>query len=287
MNSADCARIEETLDLLSTGRASPEEQTFAEAHLSGCESCRRLLSAARGEVDLLPDGEYEDLTRSILEITSGPACDRAQESICESLDAGMEPARSEMLSLHIAHCPACRQFAATLQSLREILPEMAEIDPGPDFSAAVIRITRKSRRARIRRFTRPVHLWNRLVNRPLFTWEAAYAGTLALALLFLNPWLPFWDFTTKAMSAVEISIPSGLSSLSSARAIPDGSELVQTARNISALVADGSSSARTSVTRWADKAENYLTRTAVPAARGFFSKARENAARLFAPGSRR
>jgi hypothetical protein len=285
MHSTGCSRIEANLDLLATGRASPEEHSFAEAHARTCEGCRRLLKAARGELDL-PAGSHEDLARSIVEMTSGPACDRAMQSMCESLDGMLEPARVEILRLHVDHCPGCRRFAAALQLMHEVLPEMAEVDPGAGFTADVVRVTRSTRRAGIRRF-HPGHLWNRLINRPLFTWEAAYAGTLVVALLFLNPWLPLGDYTTRAMPAVEISIPAGLSSLASARVIPEVSEIVLTAKHISGAVADGASSARASMSRWTGRAENYLGETALPAARTFLENTRGSVARLFAarPGN--
>jgi hypothetical protein len=285
MNSTGCSRIEENLDLLATGRASPEERYFAEAHLRTCEGCRTLLSAACGELDL-PAGGHEDLTRSIIEMTSGPACERAMQSMCESLDGMLEPAQVEILQLHVGHCPGCGRFAAALQLLHEVLPEMAEVDPGPDFAAEVIGVARRSRRVRMRRF-HPAFLWNRLIRRPLFTWEAAYAGTLAVALLFLNPWLPLQDYPARAISALEVSIPSGLSSLASARVIPEASEIAGTATHISGAVAAGASSARTSLSRWSDRAENYLRETALPAARTFLENARGGGARLFSGGRAR
>ena len=45
--------------------------------------------------------------------------------------------------------------------------------------------------------------WDRLVRRPLFAWEAAYAGTVLFALIFLNPSLPIRDASVRALASVQ------------------------------------------------------------------------------------
>ncbi len=197
----DCRGVENLLDRLCDGSATPADQARAQEHLRSCPACRRLNRIARGEEDVLPPAGRAGFTRSVLELTSGTACRRSRELLCAGFDDAPEPASARMLEMHAEHCEPCRRFAATLRMLRDILPTLAEFDPGPGFTAAVLDATRQAPQERGPRRIRPGELWDRLVRRPLFAWEAAYAATVLFALLFLNPLLDVGPSSVRALSA--------------------------------------------------------------------------------------
>jgi hypothetical protein len=200
----DCSQFENLLEVLCDGSAAAADREAAGKHTRCCLQCARLLRIARGEEEILSPNGNAEFAHSVLEMTSGPACGRARELLCEALDAPVSPEQARMLERHTLHCPPCRRFATTLALLRDVLPAMAEIDPGPAFTTAVLAATRGSARrpARRRPPVRLGELWGRLVRRPLFAWEAAYAGTVLFAVIFLNPMLPIGHSSARALSAL-------------------------------------------------------------------------------------
>jgi hypothetical protein len=200
----NCARFARILADYHEGEISPEEKAMAEAHLEKCPSCRKLLEVTCGEADILPVGMRENLTRSILELTSGgPACPRV-ESLLWDFGAGQQPPEeSSLIALHLDHCANCRSMAATLGLIQEILPTLAEIDPGESFTQEVVCATSGMRRHRPYMKSRLGAWWNRMVQRPRFALESAYVCTIVLFFIF-SPLLPlrhlvFQTFPSKAM----------------------------------------------------------------------------------------
>ena len=94
---------------------------------------------------------------------------------------------------HLEACAACRAVAAALDEAATALPELAEVDPGPAFTARVLAATSR-RRAGGRFADRWRAAWAALVGRPRFALEAAYALTLVLVLAGGNP-LAAWERT--------------------------------------------------------------------------------------------
>jgi anti-sigma factor RsiW len=171
----NCDGFEALLERYLTRDLILNERRTAEDHLGACPRCRRLLEIASGERNLLPLGIEGELTRSILERTSGSACQRARTLLCDSSDGILDGRDAEILKLHTDHCPKCNAIAQILVELGAALPSMAEIDPGADFTAAVLGATEGARlpfRIRVREW------WSGLTRRPRFSWEAAYAGAL-------------------------------------------------------------------------------------------------------------
>jgi hypothetical protein len=103
--------------------------------------------------------------------------------------------------LHREACPSCAALFAALASPGEapdfvpfaralalserILPQFAQLDPGPEFTQAVLRRTRA---ALLRR--RLALWWRRQLERPQFAGEFAYALTVAVVLLVGTPVSP-------------------------------------------------------------------------------------------------
>ncbi len=139
-----------------------------------------------------------DLTRRILDRTSGRACDRAEDLLGGRWDADVEDVDQHLLQGHVDGCPACRELETILDRLQPLLPGLAEREPGPAFTARVLARTsvvqpvpslpaagRLDRLARI--------LENRLRgawNRPRFALEAAWTAAALTALLVWSPLAP-------------------------------------------------------------------------------------------------
>jgi anti-sigma factor RsiW len=197
----NCRDVEERLDACVEETLSGEECRELQKHVDSCAACRRLLSVARGEADF-PADDGRGFAASVLERTSGSPCVRARDLLCDHVDGQLDTADSELLRRHLDHCPACAALSVSLSELRIELPAMADIQPGPFFSVAVIRRLSALGNRPADRQTRIRRWWASLVRRPRFSWEAAYIGTLLLVLAFGNP------FSQSYGSSSRLSVPA-------------------------------------------------------------------------------
>jgi len=185
----NCRNVEELLDACVGGTLTGEECRRLQEHLDSCTECRHLLSVAQGEIEF-PAADGQEFAGFVLERTSGSPCVRARELLCDYVDGHLGPADSELMRGHLDHCETCTALSVSLSELRDELPALADIQPDPFFSAAVIRRLSAlkdrpaDRRMRVRQW------WANLVRRPRFSWEAAYIGTLLLVLALGNPFSP-------------------------------------------------------------------------------------------------
>jgi hypothetical protein len=139
-----------------------------------------------------------DLTRRILDQTSGRACGRAEELLGGRWDGMLAAGDQELLMGHLDRCPACRELSLILDRLQPALPGLAEREPGPAFTARVL--ARTSRRqpvpntrypGRLERLAeRLEHGLRRLWQRPRFALEAAWTAATLAALLVWGPLAP-------------------------------------------------------------------------------------------------
>ena len=186
MSAMDCPGFLDRLDALLEGRLPEEERRAAAEHLRGCARCRGIEKAFRegpGDLALEPP---PGLAAAVLERTSGPACRSAQARLCDHADGSLDPVERELVQGHLNRCPGCAGVARALAWMDRELPALAEIEPGPGFAQRVLaRTTRLRRRA-----ARPPEIRPRLWQRPRIAWEAAYAGTVVLLLLFGTPHSP-------------------------------------------------------------------------------------------------
>jgi anti-sigma factor RsiW len=169
------------------GTLSPGERAAAESHLRACDACRRLLAIACGNAGILSEEKSRALTRSIIERTSGSACPRVEEQLCSLVDDELDHENSQLVALHLDYCASCKAVADSLKIMREVLPEMAKMEPGRNFTREVVGATSGWRPFRPGLRTRLLTWWNRLVQRPRFSYEAAYVGTLASVFVFGSP----------------------------------------------------------------------------------------------------
>ena len=154
--------------------------------------------------------ENPDFTRRILDSTSGSACGRAEDLLGARWDGEIAPMDVELLTAHLEHCVACRQLDVVLDRLQPVMPGMAEREPGPDFTAAVMaRTSRRPVRTEVQlgwieRTAFRVHgglmkLW----NRPRFALEAAWTVATVASLILWSPLAPenAGDKTTDVVKA--------------------------------------------------------------------------------------
>ncbi len=201
MNCAAFARV--LADFLE-GNLSPNDRSTVEAHVRRCDSCRKLLEVVEGRVGLLPLESAGELANSIIGRTSGSACPRVVDCLGDFVDGELDQISSQLVGHHLEFCNACRSLADELMALKDELPEFAEIEPGRQFTSAVIGATSARHPFRPRLQTRFMAWFNRMAQRPRFSLEAAYLGTLALALIFVNPVAPLGDVAMKKLASTSM-----------------------------------------------------------------------------------
>ena len=121
----------------------------------------------------------DSLTRAILARTSGSPCARLKELACDLVDGELAPDLQTLAQAHLEHCADCAALVAALRVSTPLMPQMADLDPGPAFTAQVMAATVR----------RPLPLvrpgaWTRLMGRPRIALELAYLGVAASLLLF-------------------------------------------------------------------------------------------------------
>jgi hypothetical protein len=165
----------------------PEAERHAlEAHLSSCQRCGELY----GSMDLpatLAAPLAIELTRAILDRTSGSSCARAESGICQLIDDDADPVERELLELHLHSCEACAQLVPVLRRLGDELPSFATLAPGPQFVDDVIAVTSARPAAWPERLRAG---WKRWLMRPRAAWELGYVGAMLLWLVFAAPISP-------------------------------------------------------------------------------------------------
>ncbi len=205
----DCRKFEQSLADYQQGALTPRELADAERHLAACRSCQILADVTAGRLNLLRPAEHQALTRSILNETSGPACGRVHDLLCDFVDSELGELESALVRQHLENCPGCHTLATTLIELGEILPTLAGIQPEPAVLEAILQETVVRHKFQASLQTRMLAWWNRLVQRPRFSLEAAYVGTLALVFAFGNPFPVMRALSVRSMETVS-SLTAGL-----------------------------------------------------------------------------
>lgn len=157
----------------------------------------------------------EDFVRSVLGQTSGSPCGRAAGLLPGLVDHQLPDLDRRLVQAHLEHCEGCRAVAVTLGWLGTLLPTMAELEPGPDFTAAVLARTTGAaspaeKAVRSGATIGPAGLMDRLgrwweaqVARPRFALQFAYIATVVLVLLTALPVSPFRAAPDKALEVVQ------------------------------------------------------------------------------------
>ena len=97
-----CEAIQNRLQELLEGRLDAAVRREIEGHLVGCVECATVIDLLRMDRQQAPD-----LTASVLERTSGSACKRAHELLCDAVDKTLGGIDAELLALHVDGCAGC------------------------------------------------------------------------------------------------------------------------------------------------------------------------------------
>lgn len=157
----------------------------------------------------------EDFVRNVLDRTTGSPCERATSLLPGLVDHQLVGMDRQLVQAHLEHCAGCRSVAVTLGWLGTLLPDMAELDPGSEFTAAVVArtsgaVTPAEKAARAGVATGPAGLvdrlgrwWEQQILKPQFALQFAYVATVVLVLLTALPISPFKGTPEKALQAVQ------------------------------------------------------------------------------------
>lgn len=197
----DCHRFEEMLEDLLDGTAARRE---ADEHLSSCERCRELDALVRNAGLALPDAPAQ-LTREVLERTSGSPCAQAHTLLCEQADEAIHGVDAELLEQHRNHCGDCRDLGTALIHLKQDLPALALADPGPRFVEQVMAASLPLDRRLARLGRRIRQGWEQITQRPRIAWEGGYVGALLLFLIFGMPGSPLSAVPGEALALAQIN----------------------------------------------------------------------------------
>ena len=108
-------------------------------------------SFARGVEDA---GRLPNLSTAVVARTGSTACARARTLLGAAFDEPLAAPDRTLVAGHLETCAACRAVAAALDEAATALPELAEVDPGPAFTARVLAAT--SRRPVVGRLSGPL-----------------------------------------------------------------------------------------------------------------------------------
>lgn len=137
-----------------------------------------------------PLHDPEDLTRAILKSTSGSPCQRLKTLACDYVDGELDPAQASLVKAHLEHCAACTALVSVLRGMNQLLPSLAEVDPGPWFTRRILRVTLHTHHRDFGFKLRAA--WSTLLHRPRIALETAYLGAAAgmMGLYLPHPTVP-------------------------------------------------------------------------------------------------
>ena len=212
----DCREWENQLDDLLAGRLAVQQRLQVEEHLAACPACAELFATAQGNRNALSTPDQTDLTEAVLARTSGPACGRSEELLCDLVAGDLPGGDAQLVRMHLEHCQPCAALQRTLTWVVPLLPQMATITPDRRFTVDVLGRTSRAHgfRVGLRRQLWGERLrdwWQGAVARPRFNLEAAYVGTVLLIALFGTPYSPLKEAPPRALEIVQAG-PQGIAS---------------------------------------------------------------------------
>ncbi|MBU8871020.1 MAG: zf-HC2 domain-containing protein [Gemmatimonadales bacterium] len=168
-----------------------------------------------------PNGENnrrhdEKFIQDVLSRTSGSPCERAAGLLPALTDDALEDMDRRLVQAHLEHCPGCRTLAVTLGWLDPLLPKMAFLDPGPEFTQKVLSrtslaapglsagpVTEPTAFGPAGVMDRLGRWWQRQILRPVFPMQVAYAATVVIVLLVATPVSPFRQAPGRLLQTVQ------------------------------------------------------------------------------------
>ncbi len=156
-----------------------------------------------------------DFVRNVLSRTSGSPCERALGQLPDLADGLLEDLDRQLVQAHLEHCTGCRSVAVVLGWVQPLLADLAELDPGPAFTQAVVARTSGAlhplaKAARRGETVGPLgvidrlgHWWQEQIFRPRFAMEVAYVATVILVLLTSVPGAPLQQEARQAKEMIQ------------------------------------------------------------------------------------
>ncbi|MBA4377978.1 MAG: hypothetical protein C0395_04900 [Gemmatimonas sp.] len=206
-----CTAWEALLDAYLDGALDGSDEAFFRSHAADCDRCRDLLRLVSADLPALAvEDEAPRLADSVIAVTSGPACGRAEALLVTRPDGGLSADEALLLQAHLEHCPPCSDLARALDVALTTVRELAEPELDLAFTYDVLRATsatraRKRGGALPRLADRLGAWWQGQAARPQFPWEVAFAATVVLVLLFGTPLSPARRAPARALAAVQAS----------------------------------------------------------------------------------
>ena len=185
----DCNTFERRLAAYEAGDLSESDRRLADLHLRDCEDCRFLLADLAVWSRESPGSRY-DLSKSILAKTTGSSCRPAISLLCGFVDEELDPLDRELVAGHLKNCEGCAHLCAVLIEMKTALPALADIAPDSGFAHDVLQETRGLKNRRDSLLGKALSFLAEQVQRPRFSFEAAYLATLLLVVVFGTPISP-------------------------------------------------------------------------------------------------
>jgi anti-sigma factor RsiW len=257
----DCLEFEALLfDQLDRELAAPDAERL-QAHLHGCANCRNLYALLRGDDQQDVTEPPRDFAASVVAITAGRPCERAQLLLTASdNDASANDASDDdwLLARHLESCPDCSAVARALARLRLDLPTLAEADPGPDFVPAVMAATVGVRRgAGESQRSGPPGFIGRLIRRPRIALEGAYAVAILVLMVFGLASPSFSELPVRAAGHAWRSVADTSHTVAAAAA-----ELQTSTLNLAERIAESASAGAVELGTTVSSSTRELARTA-------------------------
>jgi hypothetical protein len=176
--------------------------------------------------------DRERFVRDVMARTSGSPCVRAEMLLPDLNDGLLAELDRQLVQAHLEHCAPCRSLAVAMARLEPVLPQLAVVDPGPAFTAAVLgRTSLRQRLAAPSASARPLGVpglmdrlgrwWGERILTPGFASRVAYAATVVLVLLTAVPGAPLRGVPGAAMKVMTAG-PTAVPAVAEASAWLDG-----------------------------------------------------------------
>ena len=179
----DCRKFELQLESFLADKLPQASRQECRIHLESCASCRELLELAAQEPIQIGPARTEEFVQAILEKTSGRSCGQAHELLPDCVDGVLAAASGELIGQHLENCRSCQQIHQTLKDLKEVLPGLAQMDPGSSFTSECMDSLRRLQNQPAPSKVWSGRIWSRLLSRPRMAWESAYVLTLLFFVL--------------------------------------------------------------------------------------------------------
>lgn len=200
MPTLDCAQFERLADRYLTNDLPSDLRSPMSQHLAYCSRCSDLMLILDGQLTDRVPAPPPDLTRRILDTTTGPGCSGIESRLCDYADGVLPVASAVELELHLARCADCSAIVQKLRELNELLPALASPQLDAGFAGSVLDRTTRAMPKAPNWITKLRSGFELLLLRPRFGLEAAFVGSLLFFTVTAVPAGSFQDGPEFAVS---------------------------------------------------------------------------------------